>query len=152
MGRHSARNVAAGGPDGRRALARAIQTNHPTTEALAHVYFAFIHLLSGDMAGMADEGAAAAHVGQQTADRIAECAGCALRAWALSRMGDHRGAAESMTQSEALATELGGTAIADLLLTIQAELALNAGHAPTAEALCERAVSLANAVGGRWVA
>jgi predicted ATPase/DNA-binding XRE family transcriptional regulator len=146
-------DVVGGLNDGERALARAVETNNPTAVSLCHAYLAYVYWLGvGDPSDMLEEASAAVDVGQHSGDRVAVCAGFALRALALSRLGRHTEAVQSMTASEAVAKELGGTAIADMLLAIKAELALNAGDPAESAMLGARAIELADAAGGALVA
>lgn len=131
-----------------RALARAHETNNLTATGLLHLLTAGICLMGRDNVRVLDAVHACLEVNQKTGDRLQAYIAYGLRAWAQSRLGRHADAADSMSQSQAIAQNLGGRLVlADWFAAARAELALNADHNEEALKLAEEAVNFAQTVG-----
>ncbi|HUS16690.1 MAG TPA: hypothetical protein VM536_16970, partial [Chloroflexia bacterium] len=103
---------------------------------------------TGDIPRDLDATRAALDLAEKTGDLLQTYIGCAQRAWAYSRLGEHATAEEFMAQSRATGKQLGSRLIlANFFAAQEAELALNAGRPAEAIARAAAAIAAGQALG-----
>jgi tetratricopeptide (TPR) repeat protein len=142
-------DCAAGVAEVQRALARSKEISSLRDIAMSNVHLSVAYIYAGDLPHGIEAGRKGAEAGQQSKERIFVCLGNAWRAWAEGRAGDFEDAAASMARSQAVIQEVSGQIIAtDWIAAINAEIALGMGCFEDALALAERAISIAQKMGG----
>jgi len=142
-------DCAAGVAEAQRAVARAKEINSLGDIAMTNVFLSVAYIYAGDLPQAIEAGRKGAEAGEQSNERIFVCLGNAWRGWAEGRAGDFEAAVVSMAQSQAVSQELGGQIIAaDWIAAINAEIALGMGRVEEALALAERAIGIAQKMGG----
>jgi tetratricopeptide (TPR) repeat protein len=142
-------DCASGVAEGQRAVARAEEISSLGEIAMSNVFLSVAYLYAGDILHAIEAGRKGVEAGEQSKERIFVCLGNAWRGWAEGRAGDFEAAAASMARSQAVLEELGGQIIgADWIATINAEIALGMGRVEEAIALAERAIGIAQKMGG----
>jgi len=132
-----------------RALAIASQRREPALVAAAAGMLGVVQLALGELGRCVQELPAAIAAAEQAGSLLHLYANLGIYAWALSRLGQHEAAEESMARSERVGRELGQPLILwDWLLTIRAEMAWNRGRAEDACRLASEAVQAAQQAGG----
>jgi class 3 adenylate cyclase/tetratricopeptide (TPR) repeat protein len=142
-------DCALGVAEAQRAVARAEEISSLGEIAMSNAFLSAAYLYAGDMPHAIEAGRKTVEAGEQSKERMFVCLGNAWRAWAEGRAGDFEAAADSMARSQAILEELGGQIIAaDWIATINAEIALGMGRIEEAIALAERAIGIAQKMGG----
>jgi tetratricopeptide (TPR) repeat protein len=139
----------AGLAEAQRADARAKEIKSIGEIALSQTLLGVVYHFAGDLPHAIEAGRLSAEAGEQSKERLYVSHGHAWRSWAECRAGDFKNAAESMESSQAVLQEWDGLIIAaDWRAAISAELALGIG--PIEEALClaDRAIDIAQEIGG----
>jgi tetratricopeptide (TPR) repeat protein len=142
-------DCAAGVAEAQRALARAKEISSLGDIAMSNAFLSAAYLYAGDLPHAIEAGRKTVEAGEQSKELIFVCLGNAWRAWAEGRAGEFEAAAASMARSQAVLEELGGQIIAaDWIATINTEIVLGMGHVEEALALAERAIGIAQKMGG----
>ena len=142
-------DCAAGVAEVQRALARMREISSLRGIAMSNVHLSVVYIYAGDLLHAIEAGRKGVEAGEQSKERILVCVGNAWRGWAEGRAGDFEAAAASMARSQAVIQEPGGQVIgADWIAAINAEIALGMGCFEDALALTERAIGIAQKMGG----
>jgi tetratricopeptide (TPR) repeat protein len=142
-------DCASGVAEAQRAVARAKEISSLGEIAMSNVFLSVAYLYAGDLPHAIEAGRKGAEAGEQSKERIFVCLGNAWRGWAEGRAGDFEAAKASMARSQIVQDELGGKIIgADWIAAINAEIALGMERVEEALALAERAVGIAQKMGG----
>jgi tetratricopeptide (TPR) repeat protein len=139
----------AGMAEAQRADARAKEIKSIGEIALSKTFLSVVYHYAGDLPHAIEAGRMSAEAGEQSKQLIYICHGQAWRSWAECRAGDFKNAAESMKLSQAALQKFDGrVTAADWMAAINAEIALGIG--PIEEALClaDRAIDIAQEMGG----
>jgi tetratricopeptide (TPR) repeat protein len=142
-------DCASGVAKAQRAVARAEEISSLGEIAMSNVFLSVAYLYAGDLPRAIESGRKGVEAGEQSKERIFVGLGNAWRGWAESRAGDFEAAAASMARSQAVLEELGGQVIgADWIAAINAEIALGMGRVEEALSLADRAIGIAQKMGG----
>jgi tetratricopeptide (TPR) repeat protein len=140
---------AAGVAEAKRAIVKAEEIGSLGEIAMSNVFLSLAYLYAGDLPRAIEAGRKGADVGEQSKERVFVCLGNAWRGWAESRAGDFEAAAASLARSQAVLPEFGGQLIGvDWIAAINSEIALGMGRVEEAIALTERAIGIAQKMGG----
>jgi tetratricopeptide (TPR) repeat protein len=136
-----------------RALGRAAEMGSLTGIGVTGILVASVHFQACAEQRVLDAARAAVEAAEQANDKIPLYAGLAFRAWAESRLGRHDDAFASMARSREVGESIGGRLVlADLFMSYDAELHLNAGRIDEAIAIAERAIEASKASGAMFSA
>ena len=139
----------AGMPDAQRVDALAKEIKSIGEIALSKTFLSVVYNYAGDLPNAIEAGRMSAEAGEQSKQLIYICHGNAWRSWAECRAGDFKNATKSMEFSQAALQEFDGrVTAADWMAAISAEIALGIG--PIEETLClaDRAIDIAQEMGG----
>jgi class 3 adenylate cyclase/predicted ATPase len=132
-----------------RALARAKEINSLSEIAMTNVFLSAAYIFAGDLPNAIEAGRKAVEAAEESKQWLYVCHGRAWQSWAESRMGDFKHAAESMELAQAALQEFDGRVIAaDWMAAISAGIALGIRHIEEALALADRAIGIAQEMGG----
>jgi predicted ATPase len=132
-----------------RALARAKEINSLSEIAMTNVFLSAAYIFAGDLPNAIEAGRKAVEAAEESKQRLYVCHGRAWQSWAESRMGDFKHAAESMELAQAALQEFDGRVVAaDWMAAISAGIALGIRHIEEALALADRAIGIAQEMGG----
>ena len=144
-------DCAAGVAEVQRALARSKEISSLRDIAMSNVHLSVAYIYAGNLPHAIEAGRKAVEAGEESKGRIYVCLGNAWKGWAEGRAGDFEAAADSMARSQAVIQELGGQVIAaDWIAAINAEIALGIGRVEEALKLAERAIGIAQKMGGKF--
>jgi class 3 adenylate cyclase/tetratricopeptide (TPR) repeat protein len=139
----------AGVAEVQRAVARAEEIGSLGEIALTNFFLSLAFNFSGEFANAIEAGRKAVEAGEASKERIYVCLGHAWKGWAEARAGDFKAAKTSMARSQLVLDELGGRIIAaDWMAAINAEVAFGQGRIEEAMRLAERAIAIAQKMGG----
>jgi len=134
-----------------RAQARAKELNFMTGMGVSSNCLGFAHLFGGNLLQAMEAGHQAVKAAKQSRDQIYEYIGYGLWGWAAGRANQIETAAGCMAQSQEVARKLGGKVImADLFTSAAGKIALISGNPEKALALAQKAVVIAQEMGGLW--
>lgn len=149
MARSMSGECAAGIAEVQRAVARAEEIGALGEIATGTMLLSTAYFFGGDLPRAIEAGSRSAEASEQSDVRIYVCLGNALRAWAECRAGQFEAAGASMARAQAVLQEFGGRLIAcDWIPPICAEIVLGLGRAEEALTLAERAIGVAQEMGG----
>jgi class 3 adenylate cyclase/tetratricopeptide (TPR) repeat protein len=132
-----------------RAVARAEEIRSLSEISMTNVFLSVASNYAGELPNAIEAGRKGAEAGEQSKERVFACLGSAWRGWAEGRAGHFEAAKASMARSQIVQDELGGKIIAaDWIAAINAEIALGMERVEEALALAERAVGIAQKMGG----
>jgi hypothetical protein len=136
--RSAAGHTAVAIAEGRRILAKAQEIRSPTSESVASINLALVHVLAGDPGqgvGLLDS---AAERAERARDPVYAYLAHGFATWAEARLNHHEAAARSLARARAIMTEMGRRLFyADWFDAFAIEAAQRAGR--TSEALSEAA-------------
>ena len=142
-------NVAEALVDIQRARAWAQKMDAPTEVAQGYHFLASAYILGGDVPRSIEAARQAVETAEQSGDPFYAYVGYFLQSWAALYAEQYAAGAASVAKAQALGQELGEPLIhGDWLAAIHAEIAFGAGCVQEASALAERAVAIAQGVGG----
>lgn len=128
----------------RRALTMAQQANHVGGIEVCYSILVQIYRLGGDFMQMLDASQLVVETARAVQDIVLVCSGTFSIAWAHSYLGEHYVALEQVAKARGIVDVLKGNVTSrELYAAAEAEIALNAGQVNKAQALAEKAVSLA---------
>jgi tetratricopeptide (TPR) repeat protein len=140
---------AAGVVEGQRAVARAEEIGSLGEISMTNVFLSMTYNFAGELANAIEAGRKAAEAGEASKERVFVCLGHAWKGFAEARAGDFEAAETSMARSQLVLDELGGKIVcADWIAAINAEVAFGQGRIEKARRLAERAVAMAQKMGG----
>jgi tetratricopeptide (TPR) repeat protein len=136
-----------------RALERAESLQDLTSIAAAHLLGAHVYLFGGDVTRTLEENALGRIAAENANNQVQVYMSLGIQAWAESRVGEHKRAAEFFAQTAAMLQQFGHVMLfADWFVSAQAEIALNAGRIDEALSLAEHAVQYAESLDGVFAA
>jgi tetratricopeptide (TPR) repeat protein len=110
---------------------------------------AIAHIQGGDLSRAIEAARKVVETAGQSGEMVFVYLGRVLQSWATSRAGQYKAAAACAAKAQAVMQELGGCLlISDWLAAANAEIALGAGRVQETIALAERAVDIAQEMGG----
>lgn len=136
-----------------KAIAFARQINNATALSAVYVIASFVQMVGGNGPAMLETARNAVEVARQAGDKLFLYVAMGIRSWAENICGDTVAASRSITETKAMAQNLGGQVVmAEYYAIAEAEIALNtAQHAASLE-LAATAVKVAQSVGNNYAA
>lgn len=142
-------DCAAGVAEAQRAFARAKEISSLGEISMTNVFLSVASNYAGELPKAIEVGRKGVEAGEQSKERIFVCLGNAWRGWAEGRAGHFEAAKASMARSQIVQDELGGKIVAaDWIAAINAEIAIGEGRIEEALSMAERAVAIAQKMGG----
>ena len=128
------------------------QEMHAISDAVQSNFFlAAVYIQGGYLPRALEAACRAVEAAGRSGDRFMAYTGVMFQAWITSRAGQYEAAAAYAAQAQARAQELGEVLLnTDILVTVDAEIALGAGRVQEALALAEHAVAVARRMGAGY--